>query len=112
MRRTEVAHMASTLDVQTFLDEYKDNVAAANRAASEKERLQVEERIRMVNLIRDSLTSQEDVSRPIPPDSFVAYLQMVMTGDQAVLPYQRGDAEMKRLATELLQRWQDQDTRV
>jgi hypothetical protein len=97
-------------DVQAFLERYKQRVAAAHDSAAEAERLQGEEVIKMVNLIRNALAGQHDADRPIQPSAFVEFLQVVMSGDQAVLPYQRGDAEMERLATDLLRQWENEIT--
>jgi hypothetical protein len=97
--------MQRHLSVQAFLDDYKQSVSFAHDGASGAERLQAEKQISMINLIRNSLAGQGEADRPLDPDAFVQFLQVVASGDQAVLPYQRGDAEMERLATDLLERW-------
>ena len=99
-------------NVQAFLEDYKQRLWQTEGATSEHERTQVEEQIRRVNLIRDALTTQEDFSRPIDPESFVHLLRDVASGNQAVLPVQRGDAKMEALAMDLLEHWEINDPTV
>jgi hypothetical protein len=103
--------MEPSLSVQEFLDQYKERVIASG-SVSELERTQAEQRARMVDLIRQSLTSQDDVRRPISPNAFVRFLRDVASGNQAVLPVQRGDADMEALATDIMQEWQRYDARL
>ena len=104
--------MVQEPDVQKFLEAYKRGISGPVELKSENERTQDEQRIRRVDLIRDALTTQEDVSRPISPDAFVRFLRDVASGNQAVLPVQRGDAAMKETAADLLDKWQYRDSEI
>ena len=104
--------MEPAVSVQEFLDDYKRRIMAAINQSSELERTQAEQRTRLVDLIRQSLTGQDDISSPINPDAFVRFLRDVASGNQSVLPVQRGDAGMEALATDIMNEWQRYDARL
>jgi hypothetical protein len=104
--------MAPSLTVQEFLDDYKHRMMASVDPSQELARTQAEQRTRMVDLIRQSLTTQDDINRAIAPDAFVQFLRDVASGNQSVLPVQRGDADMEALAIDILEQWQRYDSRL
>lgn len=104
--------MEPSASVQDFLEDYKRRIMIPASSAPENTRAQAEQRARMVDLIRQSLTPQDDISRPIEPNAFVRFLRDVASGNQAVLPVQRGDADMAALATDILKQWQTYDSRL
>jgi hypothetical protein len=104
--------MPPSVSVQEFLDDYKHRIMASVDPSQELARTQAEQRTRMVDLIRQSLTTQDDINRPIAPDAFVQFLSDVASGNQSVLPVQRGDADMEVMATDILEQWQRYDSRL
>jgi hypothetical protein len=104
--------MEPSITVQEFLHNYKRRIMIPASSAAENTRTQAEQRTRMVDLIRQSLTTQDDINCPIEPDAFVRFLRDVASGNQSVLPVQRGDADMEALATDILEQWQSYDSRL
>jgi hypothetical protein len=104
--------MDTSITVQEFLHNYKRRIMIPASSAPENTKTQAEQRARMVDLIRQSLTTQDDINRPIDPNAFVHFLRDVASGNQSVLPVQRGDADMEALATDILEQWQTYDPRL